>query len=88
MNPCGFPSGLRLHPPCSDGSATSAIRLQTPCEHKQMSLSLESCVRELKDRLHHFMSKEFRRECSGSVDCHTCCQQPNLVKLDWVMASQ
>ena len=40
-----------------------------------------------KERLHQSMSKEFCGECSLGVDCHTCSQQPNLVKLDWVMTS-
>ena len=63
------------------------FRFQIPREHKQKSLQLESCVREPKDRLQYSISKEFSGECSGSVDCHTCSQQPNLVKLDRVMTS-
>ena len=63
------------------------FRFQIPCEHKQSSLQLKSCVREPKDRFQHSRSKEFSGEYSGSVDCHTCSQQSNSVKLDWVMTS-
>lgn len=43
----------------------SAFRQKITGEHKQISLSLESSVRQPRDILHHSMSKEFSEECSG-----------------------
>ena len=47
---------------------------------KKMSLWWESCVRDSKDKLHHSMHR-VHWVCSGTVDCHTCCQ--HLIWWNW-----